>query len=191
MKKHLVASAAVLALAIPVAATADINYDYVELDFIMIDDDIDSDGPRLKGSFGITDNIYLFGSAALLSGDGSVDTDIISLGAGYRHGINEQLDLYAALAIEHVDVDVAGMSDDDTGFSIRLGARYQVIPQLELKGELQHTENDMFPDEDQTLIKLGAQYLVTPAIGILADYWVDTDSDDGADAILVGGRFNF
>ena len=191
MKKHLVASAAVLAMAMPFAATAEINYSYVELDFIMVDDDIDTDGPRIKGSFGITDNIYLFGSAALLSGDGDVDSTLVSLGGGYNHSINAQFDLYAALAIEFVEVDTALGSDDDTGFGLRLGARYQVIPQLELKGELQHIENDMYPDDSQTLIKLGAQYLITPAIGVLADYWVDTDSDDGADAILVGGRFNF
>lgn len=183
MKKHLVASAAVLAMAMPFAATADINYSFVELDYILFDDDDDTNAYRLKGSFAITDNIFILGDYTTFDLDEG-DFDTVSLGVGYRHGINEQLDLYGALSIEYVDADI----DDDTGLGLRAGARFMVMPQLELKGELHHI-NDVF-EEDTTLVTLGGQFLFTPAIGAVLEYTADTDSD-GDNAIILGGRFNF
>ena len=186
MKKHLVASAAVLAMAIPFAATAEINYSFVELDYILQDDDDDTDGFRLKGSYGITDDIFAFGSYTTFDLDQG-DFDLLSIGVGYRFGLNEQADLYAGASIERLDIG----DDDAVGFGLQLGARYQVIPALELRGELAYIDIDDDPVElDQTLVTVGAQYFVTPAIGLIAEYTVDTDSD-GDDGIILGGRFNF
>ena len=186
MKKQLFVSATALALMMPYAASADdVNWNYVELDYLLIDDDDDTDGVRLKGAFEFTDGIFGFGEITTTDDD----LNIVELGAGYAHTVANGTDVYGGLAVNYFDFDVDN-GDDDTGFTLRAGVRSLVITELEVKAELVHVENDLLMDDDATAIDLGIQYLPIPELGIIAEYQVQTDSDND-DRIVLGARYNF
>ena len=185
MKKQLLVSATALALMMPYAAMADVNYNFVELDYIMADDDdADADAIRLKGSLEFGGGVY----GLLEYGTQDNDIDTISLGVGYGYTVADGTDIYGALSVEHIEPDVI---DGETGFGVRAGVRSLIIPELELRGGIRHVDNDFFMDDDPTLLELGVQYLPIPQVGIVAEYWADVGSDDGHDSILVGARYNF
>jgi len=186
MKKQLLVSATALALMMPYTAMADVNYSFVELDYFMLDDEADTDGIRLKGSLGFGDT-GVFGFTEITNQDN--DVNIVTLGGGYAHTVADGTDVFGGLTVDYIEHDVTG-GEDETGFGVRLGVRSLVIPELELKGELIHVENDFLMDGDATAFDLGVQYLPIPEVGLIAEYRVQADSDD-ADSILLGARYNF
>jgi len=155
------------------------SYTYAQLELVLGDGDGFSDGPDgldLSGSYGIANNLFIYGGLEHLSGDvgaTDVDLDIIKIGLGYHQPLQVQnTDLVLGFALLHADADPGG---DDSGFELRGGVRNQTTEQLELDGTLGYTD---FDDNDGNLfLELGGVYKATPQLGLLATILVSDDID--------------
>ena len=88
---------ALLLLTAPIAFAADdISYTYAEVDYLVVEPEVDGldvdgdDGLGLSGSIHVTDHFYLFGNYQTGEVDGGVfndiDVDLFDLGLGWRLG---------------------------------------------------------------------------------------------------------
>jgi len=184
----LVATAAVL----PVVAQADgLSYSYLEGAYINTDIDNfdrDVDGFALRGSFEVTDNVFLFGdysdqSTSIFNTDYGLQQ--LKLGVGYAWPLDKNLDLYGKVGYVHAELDVPGRNPDDDGYLLAVGMRGRVLDALELEGSVNYI--DLNDSGDDTSLGLAARYFFMPqfAVGLEGDF------GDNADTYGVNVRWNF
>ena len=175
----LVASAALL----PVLAHADgLSYSYLEGAYINSDVDNfneDVDGLALRGSFEITDQVFLFGSfsdqsTSIFGSD--VDLTAFRIGAGYAWPIAKNVDVYGRIGYARVEADLPGPNLSDDGYTLGVGMRGRVIEPLELEGAVNYT--DLNDSGDDTSLGLAARYFFTPqfAVGVEGEFGNDVDT---------------
>ena len=86
------------------------------------------DGPYVGATFNLG-NIHFLGEFGSFD-----DIDIFQVGGGWHGLLGKKADLFADGTFYDIDVD--------DGFKVRFGARWMVMPKLELNGHLAWTELD-------------------------------------------------
>jgi len=207
------------ALAWPLAANADISYDYIQVDWIA-DGEIDGavgsadyDGFAIEGSALLHPNVFVTGKANFTDvdsgsvglGGGSVDVsvDTLSIGPGLRMPLatgQSALDLYGTVTYE--EMDLGGLTSN--GFGVDAGLRWQPMPGLEINPNIGYVDYGEFDGTDLELD--GERYGVrgifnlTDNAAVVVDYRAfrgeassggDSGDVDFEDEIHIGARWNF
>src|SRR5262245_40011437 len=71
---------------------AEIAYDETDFD-LGGGGDIDGDGLTLSGSYALNDDWHIYGSYGMADLDAGIDVDTLSIGAGYRYPLNDEVDI--------------------------------------------------------------------------------------------------
>lgn len=191
MNAKLLALAALLA--IPGAAVAtDLNYNYIDADYVSVDiDDIDEDfdGWAVSGSFLVAEQVFMFGGYSDISSDQimgfKLSVEGLTLGLGYRHELSRQTDLNFGAAYERAKAKLTGFgSESDSGYSLSVGVRHLVSPQFELGVGAVYVD---IGDSDETSAVANALFHVTDVVAIGVGLSLGSDST----AYTGGVRFKF
>ena len=181
------------AVLLPTVATAQqaaqsqpFNYSYVEIgydesDFDVGPFDIDGDGLTLSGSFELTDDWHLYASYGTFDLDNNIDIDTLSLGAGYRHALKDNVDLYGRVLYITSEADPGSADEDGLGLQLRI--RAMVADDLEVEGGIQHTD----VGDSDTSLQAGVRYHFTNqfSAGLGLTFAGDTDG------LGINARFSF
>lgn len=170
------------------AQATELNYDYIEAGYSVVDfDDIDEDlsGIFIAGSVLVSDQVFLFGSYTdgqtdrfTLFGDrGRIGVSGYTLGIGLRAPLAPQTDLNVGAAFERAKVEGrSGFSylgsDSDNGYSLALGLRHLVAPTFELAADVTYIDIS----EDDTVLTLGGVWHVSELVGVGLGYFVGSDA---------------
>lgn len=180
-------------LAIPGAAIAtDLNYNYIEADYVTVDiDDIDEDfdGWAINGSFLVAEQVFIFGGYSDLSSDQvmgfKLSTEGVTLGVGYRYELSRQTDLNFAAAYERAKVKLTGFgSESDSGYSLAVGVRHLVSPLVELGLGVAYVD---IGDSDDTSVSGNMLFHVTEQVALGLSLSLGSD----ATGYAAGVRFKF
>lgn len=181
------AVAATLAL-LPLAAQSEgISYTYVEAAYVETDIDgisSNADGYALRGSIGITDNVFMFAGYADQS-ISSFDIETYNVGAGYAWPISSRTDLYGKVSYVKAEASGFGLSVDDDGFGLGIGVRHLVSDQFELEAAVNYV--DLSDSGDETALGIGARWHFTPQFSLGAE----ASFADDANSYGVGLRWSF
>ncbi len=190
---------AALAVAPLSAFAGGLSYNYVQAGYVSADIDdpnVDADGFDLRVSGLVSDVVYVhagYGSLetdrfSILGTTGSLETDTITLGLGFRAPLAPTTDFIAEVAYVNADASgkggFSGADEDDSGYSLSGGVRHLFTPQFEGGASVNYV--DVF-DEDETALALSALFHLTPQFSLGAGYSVGSD----ADSWTLGARFNF
>ncbi|HSE13462.1 MAG TPA: outer membrane beta-barrel protein [Rudaea sp.] len=192
MRFNLVPALLVAATLAPALSQAEgFSYSYLEGAYINTDVDRfnkDIDGLALRGSFEITDNIFVFGgfsdqSTSIFSTN--IGLQSYDIGAGYAWPLASNIDLYGRLGYMHAEADVPGPNFEDDGYLLGAGLRGRVVDNLELEGGVNYT--DLNDTGNETSLALAARYFFTPqfAAGIEGEF------GDNANTYGVNVRWSF
>jgi hypothetical protein len=116
------------------------DYSYIEASYVLADVDglgEDVDGFAVAASLDVAQSVFGYIGLQATSADtggGDVDLDVLELGLGMHAPLGDRLDLVASAAGLLADAEALGLSDDETGYRLRGGARYHLTPRLELGG---------------------------------------------------------
>ncbi|MDH3620992.1 MAG: hypothetical protein OER91_08885 [Gammaproteobacteria bacterium] len=162
--------------------TNDLSYTYAELRFVDVDTN-GGDGFKLGGSFALNGPWIVVGSITDLDFNNNVDASIFEVGGGYIWQYNADFDLIATLSLVRSDFDTPGGGGDDTGLAISGGFRGLIMPQIEIRGSVNHVNLD----NSDTYLELAGDYYFTDQIaaGVSVELAGDTD------VITVGARWFF
>jgi opacity protein-like surface antigen len=193
--KKLIASLTVATLMTSVFASAQtdppagINYNYIEGNFAFYPDADGQDfvGPRIRGSFLVAPQVFVFGQFRYLTDD--IDYTQAHLGAAYRHAVANDTDIYGGLSIEYAEFDFPGPfgSVDEVGFGVRAGLRHRLNQDFELAGEIRYVNFGGDIDDDYVGFTGTLQYFIQENLGLIGEI----DVEDGEIGFLAGARFNF
>jgi len=165
---------AAAALLLPLSAVAH-NYTFVEGGYLNRDyGNNDDSGFRIAGSGSIADNFALIGEYSDVG-----DLDQITAGALFHTPLSNVIDLNLGATFENIDAGPV----DDSGYGLRAGLRWQVMPRLEMNPEVRYT--DVF-DSTDTSVRLTGLFAFTPAL----DFQAALQGGDD-DRVEVGMRYNF
>ena len=137
-----------------------------------IDDisEISPSGFSILGSGLIGENVFIHGSYSILTDDFEgvdLDLDQMSVGLGYRYGLNETTDIYAAASYEYIEFAVSGFgeseSDDDNGYGLTIGVRSRLTEQFEVDGSLGYVD---IADESETSFGVSGHYYFTDELAV-------------------------
>ena len=160
---------------------------YVNTDIDRFDEDVD--GFALRGSYELTDNVFVFAGYAdqgtSVAGF-DIDLQTYNLGLGYAWPLGEALDVYGKAGYVSAQADVQGLGDaDDDGYSLAVGLRGRAVEQLELEGAVNYV--DLSDSGDDTTLDLGARWYFTPQFA----FGVEGSFGDDANTYGLGVRWNF
>jgi opacity protein-like surface antigen len=195
MHARILALAALLAL--PGAALAtDLNYNYLEVDYVTVDiDDFDEDfdGWAVSGSFLLAEQVYMFGGYSDISTDNiggfKLSGEGLSLGVGYRYELSRQTDLNFAGAFERAKARISysgfgSESETENGYSLAVGVRHLVSPQFELGVGAVYVD---IGDADDTSAVANALWHLTELVAVGVSLSLGSDSTGYAGGV----RFKF
>ena len=190
MKNHWLSL--IMAIMLPVSGftfAADgnnIQYNYGEFRFIfdseLDDTNIDGDGMAFGGSLRLDELFYVVVDYEKLDYDAGIDIDILQAGVGLIVDL-QAVDVVGELAILDRDADSRLVSYSDTGFRLSAGARTYVIPELELRGLVNHAELD----GTDTWYTLAADYFFNPFFSVT----ISKDLSSELDRFSAGLRYYF
>lgn len=168
MKKLLM----ITALAVAPAAFAEMNYDYVDVNYSRIEDDFgnSTNDPSLFLSKSLADQVqFRFGYGKLDT------TDVIKFGLGYNTDLSESTDFVFT-------VDAVRLSDtfgEFAMFEIGLGARSAVAESVELEGTLIYSIGLFGADPLSDIFgaQIGGRYNVTDTVSLGLSYRTLDDLD--------------
>jgi hypothetical protein len=186
--KRFVSFVLLMSLAGAVSAEG-LSYTYAELGYgrVNIDSpDVDGDGFGIGGSFALTDQFHLLGSYQTADFDFGVDYNELNLGVGFNTAMTDAIDVVASLSYVNVDVSASGFgSADDNGYSVGVGLRGLVSPQVELFGGLEFV--DLNDSGNDTVFGAGFRFNINEMFSVgLSGEW----GDDVSSYTLMG-RANF
>ncbi len=166
------------------SAPENLNYNYVEGIFAVYPDYNGQDfiGPRVRGSFLVMPEVFLFGQFRFLTDD--VDYTQMHVGAAYRFAIDENTDIYGGPSLEYVDFSPG---TDDFGFGLRGGIRHRLNEDFEIGGEIRYVNIRGDIDDDYLGVTGTLQYFLNPNVGLVGE----VDLEDGELGLLAGVRWNF
>lgn len=137
--------------------------------------------------------MFIFGGYSDISSDRiggfKLSTEGLTLGLGYRYGLSRQTDLNFAGAFERAkaEADLAGFGSDsvtENGFSLAVGVRHLVSPQLELGVGAVYVD---IGDGDDTSATANALWHVTGQLALGVSLSLGSD----ATGYGAGVRFKF
>ena len=192
LSKALLATAVLLPAVATAQQAADsqpFSYSYVELrydesDFQVGPADIDGDGLTLEGSFELTDDWHVVASYGTADLDNNIDVDTLAVGAGYRHPLKSNVDLYGRVLYVKSEIDVPGPGDpDEDGLGLQLRIRALLNDDLEVEGGIQHVD----VGDSDTSLQAGIRYYFNDKLS--AGLGLRFAGD--ADGIGINARFAF
>lgn len=167
MRKELIVAAVAAALSPAAVSADDIDYSFVELQYLSVDPDpgASADGFQLGGSFEVGSNFHVLADFVSLDG-----LDGYDVGFGYH--TDGEVSFYAELAYLSFDPDIGGSLD---GYGLEVGARGMLTPQLEWQAGVGYEDLDV---ADETSLGLGLRYHLNEdsALGLEVGFGDDTTS---------------
>ena len=154
------------------------SYTYAQLELVRGDADGFSDGPdgfEVSGSYGLQNNLFVFGGLSFLNGDvgaASVDVDTLEIGLGYHQPLARPTDLVLGMSFLRANVDPGS---DSNGYKLSAGVRHEANAQFELDGSVGYTDFD--EGSGDVWLELGGIYRATPQLGVLATLYTSDDID--------------
>ncbi len=164
------------ALSAAPVAVADIDWDYAQIGLERTELDvggseIDGDGLRLEGSYGFSEQWFVFGSYSMADidvGSGDVDFDTLIAGVGIHSNTSATMQFFGQLGI----VEFEGSADSDSGLFAAAGVRNEFNAQFEGKAALEYFE----PAEDTELgVLLEGLYKFNEQFGATVDIRISDD----------------
>ena len=168
----------------------DYSFFQVGYERVTLDDgsfDVDGDGIGIEGSFEISQSFFLtadYGIAEFEEAGVEVDVDTLSAGIGWHTPLSDQLDFVANLSYEYIELSALGQSQDESGYGLGAGLRYQATDALEINGGIGYVD---YGDGDDTTLGVRALYGITDNI----DVAVSGEWGDDSSAYGLSGRFYF
>ena len=163
----------------------DVGFQHIQDERALYDDKIDISGYSLTLSkefshefFTQLEFDYFDDNVELSSGDfDNVKSHDIGFGLGYNHRVTKHTDIYGVVAFEMTDWETSFGSGDDTGNSIKVGARTKVTEWLELSAEIERKDMSDKAQEDNTL-QLGSRLMFGEmfSLGLYAKVGEDTQA---------------
>ena len=182
-------TAGLMLAALPLASHAeDMNYSFVDLDWIQTDIDgvsSSADGFALRGSVGFAEQFFAFAEYSNQSVSGG-DVDQIAVGLGGHYGLSDNLDLVGRAGWLNVDASGSGSGFDDDGYLLSAGLRGKVGTSVELEASVIYTDLGG-SNGDDTAFAVAGRYYFTENFAVGAEYQEGSDSS----TILLGGRYSF
>ncbi len=167
-----------------------LSYTYVELAYDESDFDVagankvDGDGFTLAGSYEINDDWHVYASYGADDLDFGIDLDTWRIGAGYRYGLRDNVDLYGRVLYIRNNVHAPGPLDgDDDGLGLQVRIRSRVNQRLELEGGIQYVD----VDGTDTSLQASARYHFTNQLSAA----IGLTFGGNADGIGVSARYSF
>jgi hypothetical protein len=161
--------------------SADLDYSYLELRFVDVDNN--GDGLRFGGSFDFGNNWLLVGSVTSLDFNNNVDATWYEIGAGYVWNYTNEWDFVATLRYASAEVNNSSGRNTDDGLAFSGGVRGWLVPKFELRGSVNHVT----VGDSDTYLELAGDYYFTPrfAAGLSLEFAGDND------IWTIGGRWFF
>jgi len=175
-----------LLAAAPLAAMADdINYSYVEADYIDLDIDNapSGDGFGVRGSVGFADNWFAFADYVDASVD-VVDIENIAVGIGGHYPVGSNLDAVGRIGYTETDLSAGPISASDDGYLLSIGLRSQ-LSQFEMEGHLVYT--DLSDGGDETAFEFAGRWNFTEMFSAGVAYRIGDD----ANVLFAGVRLSW
>lgn len=168
-----------------------LHYTYLEAGVARVDHDgADAEtGPGVRGSWALHSNWHVFAGYRSYDVDG-FDVTGTRAGIGFNTGLTPKMDFVARAAYE--DISVSGHADAsfhghaphaESAPSVEVGLRAAINERLE--GQI--GVRQVFFDESETLLLVGAEYRFTPQWALSADL----DLSDAGNEVFVGLRWYF
>jgi hypothetical protein len=195
MKKFPILTVCVLSLSGFVSSVQadDINYDYVEVGYSLVNDSNATGGVTLSGSYDVFDNINVIGNLFIsTTTDNTIadDVDVTSytLGLGYHKKYSDTLDFFGEFRLlnsdssgSHKGVDV---NVDDTGHVLAVGVRSKVNDKVEFLGRLDRRNSDV---ASGSVFTFGARYKYNEKASLGLDF--NTGASDGSETLTASIRW--
>lgn len=172
------------------AATPDISWNYVSAGYAKATiknigfNDVDLDGYQIKGSYLLSDTLYLHTSYNDVSGDLNLMDDILGLklesselvvGLGLRQTVTDNIDSFLEAGYIRSQTNVVGFEKNTVnGFQASAGFRYRIVHNLELAAALRYSDGS--GSQSSSYGDISARYRVTPMIDLYMDYQFDSDT---------------
>lgn len=157
MKIKAIAAAASLGLVAPGLALAEFNYTSAEFDLVadieFDSNSVDGDGFSIAGSYTITDGFYIAGSWTDADLDFGLDGEVMTIGGGYFHNLDEDLDFVATLSLVDAEVSFGSFSGDDDALALGGGIRARLSDVIEVDAMLEYMDWDNSDNETSALIR--------------------------------------
>jgi hypothetical protein len=139
----------------------------------------DNTGYSISGSVRLPRSFYATASYEDAEVFGA-DFTHYSVGIGAFTSVAEGVDLFAELAYVNEEIDAGGISEDDSGVGITLGARGQWTPVLETEARYRYADFGGGLDPMHS-IYLSGMYKITQQFGVGLSYRHDDTEDNGID----------
>ena len=138
---------------------------------------------QLGGSYDIGNDWILVGSLTSLDFNNRVDRTMLEFGGGFAWGYTDTFDLVGTLRLVWAEVDTPLGDDDDLGFAFSAGTRGWIVPNVEIRGSVNHINLD----NSDTYVQVAGDYHFTDQLsaGVSIDFAGDMD------AISFGARWYF
>ena len=190
MRLHAVCSLATLAFLSPALSQAEFSYTNIDLGYVDLEFDVgpvnvDGDGFSVAGSYMVADSFFIGGEYVDVDFDFGVDGEILEIGGGYFHPMNDQLDFIATLHYVETEVSAGPISVDDDGLALGGGVRAALGADFELDAMLQYVNMDQ--GDSDTGVELRGRYHFSDKIAA----WAQTDLGSDIETFRLGVRFNF
>lgn len=189
-----VMNAALLATVLSTSASASaqdeaMSYTYIDGGYVNTEIDhplnVDGDGLGVRGSFAITDRVFLLGDYTSQDLDYNIDFDQLEVGVGGHMPLADALDVVGSVSYLYTDVDVGPGDTDDNAIGLGLGLRGQLTDRLEIEGGVQYADVNVLRDD--LLVSFGGRYYVTPQFALGAG----VEAGDDMSMWNMGVRYEF
>ena len=173
--------------AVPGVGLAEFNYTGLDISYVDVDRDVGSggDGFAFGGTFTVAESFFLGGGYEDYDFDSGADGEIIELGGGYFHPINDGMDFVASLAIVDMEVSSGSFSADDDAIAIGGGIRFEVSPEFQLDAMVEYVDWDNSGSD--TGFEFRGRYYFSDDIALGAQ--IDLGKD--VETFRIGIRFEF
>jgi len=179
------------ALLVPGMALAEFTYTSLEASFIDVEFDagpgsVDGDGYRFSGMYQMNTNAFLHGQLEEHDYGFGIDGTMLEFGAGYRHGLSNNLDLVATASYVNAELGIGGLGGvDDDGLGLGGGVRAQIAPAFQVEALLSYVNMDNGGSD--TGIDLLGRYYFNDRYAVT----LETSFDDNVDTLSLGFRAEF
>jgi hypothetical protein len=189
MNLRTLCGSAALLLILPGVGMAQFNYTSAEFNYVFdveVDDSsLDGDGLSIGGTFTIAESFYLGGSYDDYDLEAGWDGELLELGGGYFHSLDDDLDFVATFSFVDAEVSNRNFSFDDDGFKIGGGVRAKLADTVEVDAMLEYINMD--EGDSDTGVALRGRYYVNDGFAFQAKATFGTDFE----IISIGVRGEF
>lgn len=172
-----------------------INYDYMEVGYSLVNDSGASGGFTLSGSYDVYENVNVIGNLFIntttdKSVADNIDANAYTIGLGYHYNYSTEMDFFAeALLLNtHSTATKSGLkvNKNDTGYVAAVGVRSPLNDKVELLGRIERRNSN---DLSETVFTFGALYKYSEKTSL--GLKLNTGAEDGSEALTASVRWNY